>query len=115
MIRQHKLTQAIQLLRDFQGQASTIADEARIRAIQILFALGRREEAKIEITKFLDEFPESPWRPTALVWIAEQLHYEESDPQAAVSYYESVIIEHPEFLGISAVRLRLREILGSGS
>jgi hypothetical protein len=47
--------------------------------------------------------------------MAEQLQYREFEAMAAVPYYEEVIINHPEFLGIQNVRLRLREILGSGS
>ena len=115
LIGQHKLTQAYQRLSEFDGANSSIADEARIRSIQLMLVLGKWSEAKRAIDEFLEAFPSSPWRPTALVWMAEQLHFREADPMSAVPFYETVIINHPEFLGIQDVRIRLRAIIGSGS
>lgn len=115
LIGQHKLSEAVKQLLNFHGNDQTIADEARVRGIQLLLALKRYPEAKIEMDRFLDEFTGSPWRPVVLIWQGEQMQFREHNAQGAVPSYEAVIINHPEYLGISAVRLRLREILGSGS
>lgn len=115
LIGQHKLSQAEDMLEEFQGRDTGIADEARIRAIQIMFELEQWSRAKSALTRFLEDFPQSSWRPTALVWMAEHLQFREVDPMASIPFYEAVIIEHPEFLGVHEVRLRVREILGAGS
>ncbi|MCF7808662.1 MAG: tetratricopeptide repeat protein [Candidatus Marinimicrobia bacterium] len=115
LIGQHKLSEAVEQLINLQGDEKSIADEASVRGIQLLLALGRYEEAKDEMGRFLNTFSSSPWRPVVLVWQGEHYQFRENNAQAAVEYYEEVVINHPEYLGISALRLRLREILGSGS
>ncbi len=115
LIRQHKLTEAIDLLLQIQGAASSIADEASVRAIQLLLTLDKSKSAVKEMDQFLLTFPDSEWRANVLVWRGEQFQFIDQKPEAAIPYYEEVIVEHPGYLGIQAVRARLRSLIGDGS
>jgi len=97
------------------GPPSSIADEASVRAMQLLMILGETDRAQIEMDRFLQHDLDSPWRSTVLIWRGEQFQFVNGDTQAAIPYYEELIINHPEYLGTQAVRLRLRDILGAGS
>jgi tetratricopeptide (TPR) repeat protein len=115
LIGQHKLTQAIDLLQQIEGASTSIADESAVRAIQLLLVLDEQERASSAMDMFLRTQLESDLRATVLIWKGEQLQYVDKDPLAAIPFYEELIISHPDYLGIQAVRLRLREILGVGS
>ena len=115
MVFQHKLAEAIQLLQSIDGDATTIADEAHVRAIQLLRLLGKTKAADAAMDAFLSQYPESEWLPNILVWRGEYLQYTLSEPAAAVPYYEAVIVNHPGYLEVQKVRIRLRQIIGSGS
>ena len=115
LIRQHKLSEAIDQLVEIEGDANTIADEAAMRAIQLLLALDRSGEAVARMDLFLQTFLESEWRANVLIWRGEQLQFVDQNPQAAIPYYEEVIVEHPGYLGIQELRFRLRALIGAGS
>lgn len=115
LIGQHKLSQALLALDEIKGDDSSIADEAHVRAIQIHLALGERTQARERMDEFLNRYQESPWRANVLVWKGEELQYIQSEPEAAIPFYEEVIINHSDFLGIQELRLRLRTLLGDGS
>lgn len=115
LIGQHKLSEAIDQLMEIQGDADTIADEASVRVIQLLLALGRRQEAVGEMDRFLQTFLESEWRANVLIWRGEQHQFADQNPQAAIPYYEEVIVEHSGYLGIQELRIRLRTLIGDGS
>ena len=115
LVGQHKLSQALEVLAEIKGEASTIADEAHVRAIQILLALGDETRANERLDAFLIRYRESPWRAHVLVWKGEELQFRQSDPEAAIPFYEEVIINHSDFLGIQELRFRLRTLLGDGS
>ncbi|MCF7823469.1 MAG: hypothetical protein K9N35_04790 [Candidatus Marinimicrobia bacterium] len=115
LIGQHKLSQAIDILSKIEGPVNSITDEAKVRMIQLLLALDDNTRAQTEMDDFLKTSMDSPWRATVLVWRGEQFQFVDNDPQAAIPYYEELIVEHPEYLGIKSVRLRLRNILGTGS
>jgi len=114
-IGQHKLTEAIRTLRDIRGDSKSIADEAGVRSIQILLALGKMDEAIRTMDNFLDTYPDSPWRAQVLVWRGEQLQFNQNAPQAAIPFYEEVIINYPGYLGIQELRIRLRQLIGGDS
>jgi len=113
LLGQHKLTEAVDILQQLSGGPETIADEARVRAIQVLLALHKNTAAAAEMDQFLAAFPESDWRATVLVWRGEQFQYVQHDPAAAIPYYEELIVEHPGFLKIQQVRSRLRKLIGA--
>ncbi len=115
LIGQHKLTEAIDLLLTIRGEASSIADEAAVRAIQLLLTLDQTPAAVEQMDRFLATFPDSDWRANVLIWRGEQLQFVAHDPQAAIPYYEEVITQHSGYLGIQDVRLRLRSLIGDGS
>jgi len=115
LIGQHKLSEAAQHLLSIRDSDSGIADEAQVRAVQLLRIIGKQEDAQIMMNEFLVEFPDSPWRPQVLTWLGELKQYHLLDPMSAVPHYEEVIVLHPSFLHVQDVRLRLREILGEGS
>ncbi len=112
---QHKLTEAIRTLQDIRGESSSIADEAGVRSIQILLALGNSDEAVKAMDNFLYTFSDSPWRAQVLVWRGEELQFKQNDPQAAIPFYEEVIVNNPHFLGIQELRIRLRSLIGGDS
>jgi len=114
-IGQHKLTEAIRVLQDIKGESTSIADEAIVRSIQILLALGETDEAVRAMDDFLNTYSESEWRPNVLIWKGESLQFSGNDPQAAIPYYEEVIVNHPGYLGIQELRIRLRGLIGDGS
>ena len=114
-IQQHKLIEAVDVLTQTRGESTSIADEAHVRAINILLTLGDFEPAVKLMDSFLDSYPDSDWRPNVLIWKAEQLQFTDLKPQAAVPFYEEVIIHYPGYLGIQDVRTRLRGLLGAGS
>lgn len=114
-VGQHKLTEAIRTLQEIRGASASIADEAQVRAIQILLALDKDVTAVESMDNFLKTYTDSPWIPTVLVWRGEYLQYVKNDPQGAIPYYEEVLVEHPTYLGIQEVRLRLRSLIGDGS
>jgi len=114
LIGQHKLSEAIDLLLRIKGDDTSIADEATIRAIQLLLALDKIPRAIEEMDRFLETFDESNWRANVLIWRGEQLQFNDHNSQAAIPYYEKVIIEHPGYIGIQDVRVRLRQIIGAG-
>jgi tetratricopeptide (TPR) repeat protein len=114
-VGQHKLTEAIKTLRNIEGDSNSIADEAGVRAIQILLALGSSSEAVLVMDDFLKTYPDSPWRANILVWRGEMLQFIKNAPQAAIPYYEEVIINHPQYLGIQELRIRLRSLIGGDS
>lgn len=115
LIGQHKLTEAIRTLNDIQGESSTISDEASVRSIQIQNALGNTDEAIQAMDGFLATYPESSWRPHILIWRGEATQFAQNDPQGAIPYYEEVIVNHPGYLGIQELRIRLRRLIGEGS
>jgi len=115
LIGQHKLTEAIDVLSQIHGESNSIADEASVRVIQILLALHKFSEATEKMDSFLLRFPDSEWRPNVLIWKGEQLQFVQNIPHAAIPYYEDVIVNHPGYLGIQDLRLRLRSLLGAGS
>lgn len=115
LIGQHKLTEAIDVLQNIPGESGSIADEASVRVIQILLALRKSNEAAEKMDNFLQRFPDSEWRANVLVWRGEQLQYLQNTPSAAIPYYEEVIVNHPGYLGIQELRLRLRDLIGVGS
>ena len=115
LIGQHKLTEAIDALKQISGESNSIADEASVRVIQILLALHNFNEASENMDKFLLRFPDSEWRATVLIWRGEQFQFIQNAPSAAIPYYEEVIVNHPGYLGIQNLRLRLRSLLGAGS
>lgn len=115
LIGQHKLAEAIDVLLQINGEATTIADEAAVRAIQIHLALNNTEEAVQLMDGFLGTFPETDWRAIVLIWRGEYLEFVEKSPKAAIPYYEEVIVNHPGYLGIQELRVRLRSLIGSGS
>ena len=114
-VGQHKLTEAIRTLQEINGTSNSIADEAQIRAIQILLALDNNKEAVEGMDVFIQKFKDSPWLANVLVWRGEYLQFVEGDPQSAIPYYEEVIVEHPGYLGVQDVRFRLRSLIGGGS
>jgi len=114
-IGQHKLTEAIRALKDIRGDSKSIADEAAVRSIQIYLALGDSQAATKAMESFLNDYSESPWRAHVLVWRGEELQFIQNMPQAAIPYYEEVIINHPGFLGIQELRIRLRSLIGGDS
>jgi len=115
LIGQHKLSEAVRILAGIQGPASSIADEALVRAVQLLLILGNTAQASQEMDRFLASATDSPWRPTILVWRAEQFQFVAGDPRSAIPYYESLIVDHPDYLEIQEIRQRLRSMIGSGS
>ncbi len=115
LIGQHKLSEAVDLLLQIQGSSESIADEAAMRAIQLLLALNRSREAVEVMDLFLESFSDSDWRANVLVWRGEQFQFVENEPQSAIPYYEEVIVEHPGYLEIQEVRIRLRNLIGAGS
>ncbi len=115
LIGQHKLAEAIDVLLLIDGPASSIADEAAVRATQIQLALHNTTEAVDLMDKFLDTYPETDWRANILIWRGEHLEFVENSPKAAIPYYEEVIVNHPGYLGIQELRVRLRSLIGSGS
>jgi len=115
LVGQHKLSEAVRSLNEIKGDETTIADEAQVRAIQIHLALDDRENAVAAMDQFLNAFSDSPWIPTVLVWKAEHLQYVVKDPQAAIPYYEAVIVDHPDYLEVQTVRARLRSLIGGDS
>ncbi len=112
LIGQHKLSEAIDLLMEIEGDAASIADEASVRAIQLLLALNKTTRAVAEMDRFLARFQDSDWRANVLIWRGEQLQFREQNPQAAIPYYEEVIINYPGYIGIQNLRGRLRQIIG---
>ncbi|MBT5312843.1 MAG: hypothetical protein HOL36_00995 [Candidatus Marinimicrobia bacterium] len=114
-VGQHKLTEAIRTLEDIRGDSKSIADEAGVRSIQILLALGDTNEASKAMDNFLNTYSDSPWRAHVLVWRGEQFQFIQNAPQAAIPFYEEVIVNHPEYLGIQELRIRLRQLIGGGS
>ena len=114
-VGQHKLTEAIKTLRDIGGGSSSIADEASVRSIQILLALGNSNEAVEAMDDFLNTYSDSPWRAHVLVWRGEALQFSQNAPKAAIPFYEDVIINHPQYLGIQELRIRLRSLIGGDS
>ncbi|NQV41282.1 MAG: tetratricopeptide repeat protein [Candidatus Marinimicrobia bacterium] len=114
-VGQHKLTEALKTLRSIQGGPNSIADEAGVRSIQILLALGNANDAVNAMDDFLNTYADSPWRAHVLVWRGEALQFTQGDPQAAIPFYEEVIINHPQFLGIQELRIRLRSLIGGDS
>jgi cellulose synthase operon protein C len=114
-VGQHKLTEAIRTLEDIRGDSKSIADEAAVRSIEILLALGDTNEASKAMDKFLNTYSDSPWRANVLVWRGEQFQFIQNAPQAAIPFYEEVIVNHPEYLGIQELRIRLRQLIGGGS
>ncbi len=114
-VGQHKLTEAIKTLRDIQGDSNSIADEAGMRSIQIHLALGNSIEAAKAMDDFLDTYSDSPWRAHVLVWRGEVFQFTQNAPQAAIPFYEDVIINHPQYLGIQELRIRLRSLIGGDS
>ncbi|MCF7826906.1 MAG: tetratricopeptide repeat protein [Candidatus Marinimicrobia bacterium] len=115
LVGQHKLAEAIRVLQDIHGDSESIADEAGVRAIQILLALGDDQLAVETMDNFLRTYPDSPWRANVLVWRGEQFQFTQNEPQSAIPYYEEVIVNHPEYLGIQELRVRLRSLIGGGS
>ncbi|NQV16001.1 hypothetical protein HQ531_11130, partial [bacterium] len=115
LIGQHKLSEAIDLLEQIDGDSETIADEAAVRSIQLLLSLKKYVLATEAMDRFLDSFAESDWRPNVLIWRGEQLQFVNNDPKAAIPYYEEVIVEHPGYLGIQELRIRLRQLIGADS
>ncbi len=115
LIGQHKLTEAVRVLQSIQGDSDTIADEAEVRAIQIYLVLSEYDQAISAMDAFLEHFADSPWRANVLVWRGEQIQYGQNEPQLAIPYYEEVIVNHPEYLGIQELRIRLRNLIGGGS
>ena len=115
LVGQHKLTEAIKTLRDIVGESNSIADEAAVRSIQIILALGNSQEAAKAMDIFLNTYSDSPWRAHVLVWRGEDLQFIQNAPQAAIPYYEDVIINHPQYLGIQELRIRLRSLIGGDS
>jgi tetratricopeptide (TPR) repeat protein len=114
-VSQHKLTEAIKTLEDIRGESTSIADEAGVRSIQILLALGNSNEAVQAMDRFLNTYSDSPWRAHVLVWRGEELQFTQNTPQAAIPFYEEVIVNHPQYLGIQDLRIRLRSLIGGGS
>ncbi|MBT5467933.1 MAG: hypothetical protein HOK42_16060 [Candidatus Marinimicrobia bacterium] len=114
-VGQHKLTEAIRTLENIRSDSKSIADEAGVRSIQILLALGDTNEASKAMDKFLNTYSDSPWRANVLVWRGEQFQFIQNAPQAAIPFYEEVIVNHPEYLGIQELRIRLRQLIGGGS
>ncbi|MBC8375736.1 MAG: hypothetical protein H8E26_06795 [FCB group bacterium] len=114
-VTQHKLTEAVKTLGDIRGEATSIADEAGVRSIQILLALDNSSEAIKAMDNFLNTYSDSPWRAHVLVWRGEELQFTQNAPQAAIPFYEEVIINHPQYLGIQELRIRLRNLIGGGS
>jgi len=114
-VSQHKLTEAIKTLGDIRGGSTSIADEAGVRSIQILLALGNSNDAVKAMDNFLSTYSDSPWRAHVLVWRGEDLQFTQNNPQAAIPFYEEVIINHPQYLGIQELRIRLRSLIGGGS
>ena len=114
-IFQHKLSEALPMLLDITGPEETAADEAQIRAIQLMILLGKYEEAATKMDAFLNTFSTSPWRPTVLVWRGEHYQFRLDESAAAIPYYEEVIVNYPGYIEVQKVRMRLRELLGSGS
>lgn len=115
LIREHKLMEAVTILFSINEASAGFTDEAAIRGIQILKALGHNEDAFMHLNGFLDTFTDSPWRPVALVWKGEYLQFVKNDTHAAIGAYEELIINHPTFLGTPAIRLRIRELIGEDS
>jgi len=115
MIYRHKLSEAIEHLLAIEGGAESIADEARIRAIQLMLLLGENEEAAQVMDDFLIEYGDSEWRPNVLVWRGEYDQFFLQQPHSAISFYEEVIVNYPTYLEVQKVRARLRELLGTGS
>lgn len=113
--QQHKLSEAVELLRSIGGGPETIADESALRAIQFLQILGEWSLYTDSMAEFLEKFPDSQWRPHVLIWQGEFLQYQQLNPEAAIPYYEEVIVNHSGYLGVESVRLRLRELIGSDS
>ena len=114
-VGQHKLTEALKTLGDIRGGSNSIADEAGVRSIQILLALGKSSDAVSAMDDFLKTYADSPWRAHVLVWRGEALQFTQNAPQAAIPFYEEVIINHPQFLGIQELRIRLRSLIGGDS
>ena len=114
-IGQHKMTEAIDVLLEIRGPESSIADEAQVRAIQILLALDKSQQAVEQMDAFLSSFPESGWRANILIWRGEYLQFVTGNPAAAIPFYEEVIINHPGYLGVQELRVRLRSLIGAGS
>jgi tetratricopeptide (TPR) repeat protein len=114
-IFQHKLSEALPLLLEIDGAEETIADEAQVRAIQLMLLLGKHEEAAQRMDDFLNKFAASPWRPWVLVWRGEYDQFHIDQPVSAVPYYEELIVDYPGYIEVQKVRVRLRGILGAGS
>ncbi len=115
LVGQHKLIEAADLLIQIDGSENTIADEAQVRAMKLMLEVGKTEPAVKLMDAFLDNYPDSDWRPNVLVWRGEFLQYTQGQPSAAIPYYEEVIVHHPGYLEIQDVRIRLRTLIGEGS
>lgn len=115
LIGQHKLSEAIDLLSQIEGDAETIADEAAVRSIQLQLSLKEFNQATAAMDSFLETYEESEFRPNVLIWRGEYWQYMQQNPVAAIPYYEEVIVNYPGYLGIQELRIRLRNLLGDGS
>lgn len=115
LIGQHKMSEAVRRLLAINGRAESIADESRVRAIQILLLIDKGPEAYAAMESFLQEFENSPWRAQVLTWYGEYIQYQLEDPVTAVPVYEEILINHPGYLYLQDVRLRIRSLLGGDS
>ena len=89
---------------------SPFSDDALFMAGELSTKMGRYRESKETFDRFLQIFPESDLNDRALVAAAEVSEVGLQDREAAVYYYEKLLIEHPRSLYSERARKKLREI-----
>jgi TolA-binding protein len=87
------------------------ADEAAMRAGELLAGQGRWREAVVVLGKLAEDYPRSPKAPQALLMAAEGLVQLERRDDAK-SFLEQIIAEHPRTEVAAKAKARLAELGG---
>lgn len=86
---------AIAAYRQSRQQSGRGADYALYQAGKALYYADHPEEALDQLRRFVENFPDSPWRPDALYRIAD-IHFQQQNYEAARTAFRRVIDEHPD-------------------
>lgn len=96
----------LKIAQDFNG--TTAAERARVLAAAAYFTEGKYSEAEAEFSKFIKDFPASPWAPSASYGIASA--QEAQNEVEAIASYQNVATSHANAVVADDAKLALARI-----
>ena len=111
---QNKHTQSIaafqKIIQDFAEDE--VLDDVHYRLGTVFMEKKKFQEAVSHFEVILQKFPESVYRDEAFYYLGEIYYKELQNPIKAQSYYEQVIMQHPDSIYLVDAQKRFRAIRG---